>query len=336
MSIPILVERDHVSITVGWTPVPGAVSYQLDMVEGEEADVPDEKWTSLSDKLKQTIVRKKNLNIGIAYRFRLRAKDENDTWSHFSPVSDPFFVVNADYSIMEHPTKLTSDGSSITVHWTEVPGAEGYRLRFRKDLETEWTQIPATITNTSARKKNLTAGSYYFSVMPVIGDGGGKEGPAWSYSASSEALSVAQLSPYFKNLLPSTLLVAPKQTASTVDVLAGKTVAFYFSAHWCGPCRNFTPQLLQLYQTAKAAGKPFEVVFCSADHDEAGFDGYYSSMKWAAVDFEDEKREQIMGQFSVSGIPQLTVMTPSGRVIEQNAARLQLSQALVDSWVAQK
>jgi thioredoxin-like negative regulator of GroEL len=45
----------------------------------------------------------------------------------------------------------------------------------------------------------------------------------------------------------------------------------YFSAHWCPPCRQFTPQLASLYKQAKAAGRKFEVVFVSADREESGF-----------------------------------------------------------------
>merc|ERR1712188_352813 len=29
--------------------------------------------------------------------------------------------------------------------------------------------------------------------------------------------------------------------------LAGKTIAIYFSAHWCPPCRGFTPELAKVF-----------------------------------------------------------------------------------------
>jgi thiol-disulfide isomerase/thioredoxin len=29
------------------------------------------------------------------------------------------------------------------------------------------------------------------------------------------------------------------------SVLAGKTIGIYFSAHWCPPCRGFTPKLVE-------------------------------------------------------------------------------------------
>ena len=34
----------------------------------------------------------------------------------------------------------------------------------------------------------------------------------------------------------------------TENLLSGKSaVAIYFSAHWCPPCRGFTPELAKMY-----------------------------------------------------------------------------------------
>ncbi|CAM9401327.1 unnamed protein product, partial [Heterosigma akashiwo] len=43
-------------------------------------------------------------------------------------------------------------------------------------------------------------------------------------------------------MLPVNLINNQNQAVSQ-GALAGKVVAIYFSAHWCGPCRKFTPQL---------------------------------------------------------------------------------------------
>ncbi len=60
--------------------------------------------------------------------------------------------------------------------------------------------------------------------------------------------------------------------AQTLDELrALDMVGIYVSAHWCPPCRTFTPQLSQLYKDILAAGKKFGVVFISGDRDEASF-----------------------------------------------------------------
>ena len=75
-----------------------------------------------------------------------------------------------------------------------------------------------------------------------------------------------------------------------------KYVGIYFSAHWCGPCRNFTPKLAETYKKLKAAGKPFEIVFCSADRDRKQFDEYFQTMPWIALPFEDRERAETLNE----------------------------------------
>ncbi|VDN31819.1 unnamed protein product [Gongylonema pulchrum] len=45
-----------------------------------------------------------------------------------------------------------------------------------------------------------------------------------------------------------------------------KIVALYFSAHWCPPCRQFTPVLKEFYE--EIDNDEFEIVFVSLDHSE--------------------------------------------------------------------
>lgn len=83
--------------------------------------------------------------------------------------------------------------------------------------------------------------------------------------------------------------------------------------------RQFTPQLATWYNSL-GPNKTIEVVFLSADHDEAGFNGYYSTMPWMAVPYDDDGREALMGHIRVSGIPRLAVLDgKTGNVIEDNA-----------------
>ena len=104
----------------------------------------------------------------------------------------------------------------------------------------------------------------------------------------------------------------------TAASLAGKTIGLYFSAHWCGPCRAFTPQLAAVYNKLQAAGTDFEIIFVSSDQDEASFDQYRATMPWAALPFDrrDEKKA-LSDRFEVEGIPTLVILEnlETGKVI---------------------
>ena len=60
------------------------------------------------------------------------------------------------------------------------------------------------------------------------------------------------------------------------EALKGKLVGIYFTASWCGPCRQFSPALVELYNAAKASrgGRAFEVVLVSWDEEEAALSQY--------------------------------------------------------------
>merc|ERR1712005_34799 len=81
-------------------------------------------------------------------------------------------------------------------------------------------------------------------------------------------------------------------------------VGIYFSAHWCPPCRGFTPKLAEIYNDMKAAGKKFEIVFASSDRDQTAFDEYYAEMPWLALPYSDRAtKDALSKKFKVQGIP---------------------------------
>lgn len=110
------------------------------------------------------------------------------------------------------------------------------------------------------------------------------------------------------------------------EALAGKHVALYFSGHWCGPCRAFTPTLAKLYKDMKQQVKDgkraddFEFVFVSSDRDQAGFDSYFGSMPWLALPFSNrEGKSDLSDIFSVRGIPSLITLDPKYKVVNKAA-----------------
>jgi len=94
-----------------------------------------------------------------------------------------------------------------------------------------------------------------------------------------------------------------------------KTIALYFSAHWCPPCKAFTPKLVKVYNELKERGKGFEIVFISSDRDEEAFEDYYKSMPWLALPFGDKTKKDLMRLLRVIGIPSLIVVGPDGKTV---------------------
>ena len=87
----------------------------------------------------------------------------------------------------------------------------------------------------------------------------------------------------------------------------------YFSAHWCPPCREFTPILAKCYEELQALGKPFEVFFVSGDKSESEFNTYFAEMPWKAAPFSDCKlRSELRENFAVESIPTLVLLDPEG------------------------
>lgn len=105
----------------------------------------------------------------------------------------------------------------------------------------------------------------------------------------------------------------------SVDTLAGKTVGLYFSAHWCGPCRRFTPKLVEFYNELKKNNKPFEIVFISSDRSEDGMEEYMKEMDmpWLALPYGDEHKVILSTEFGVKTIPTLVILSPTGFAVTE-------------------
>jgi len=110
--------------------------------------------------------------------------------------------------------------------------------------------------------------------------------------------------------------IATSKAFEDVDI-----VGLYFSAHWCPPCRQFTPLLSERYTKLREAGKKVEIVFLSSDSDEDSFKSYHSSMSFLALPYSDrERKNEIANKFDVRGIPNLKLLdAKSGEVICSNA-----------------
>ena len=111
-------------------------------------------------------------------------------------------------------------------------------------------------------------------------------------------------------------------------------VCFYFSAHWCPPCRAFTPELAEIYTSVNGDGKQFEVIFVTSDRDESSWKEYYDSMPWLSLPFGDDKIKELKGHFDVTGIPKLVVLKSDGTEITRDGRMTVIEHAsgCVEQW----
>ncbi|KAM7268995.1 hypothetical protein ACFE04_024492 [Oxalis oulophora] len=107
-----------------------------------------------------------------------------------------------------------------------------------------------------------------------------------------------------------------------ISELVGKNILLYFSAHWCPPCRTFTPELIKVYHEIKVTDNSFEIIFISSDRSQSAFNEYFSTMPWLALPFEDPRKKLLSKKFKLKGIPAAIVIGPSGQTIATKARDL--------------
>ena len=128
-------------------------------------------------------------------------------------------------------------------------------------------------------------------------------------------------------VLAALLLAAVPARAGFFDEIKGdlagpavegspKYTALYFSAHWCPPCRMFTPKLVEWYNDFKAKHPDFELVFVSSDRDEAAMQEYIKGdkMPWPFVKF-DQAKSEVFSKYSSDGIPYLVLIDDKGQAL---------------------
>jgi nucleoredoxin len=96
-----------------------------------------------------------------------------------------------------------------------------------------------------------------------------------------------------------------------------KIYGLYFSAHWCAPCRKFTPQLVEYYNRIARDHPEFEVIFISADKSADAMAGYMrdTGMPWAAIDYAKLPGMAALVKYAGGGIPDLVIIDGAGKVL---------------------
>lgn len=131
----------------------------------------------------------------------------------------------------------------------------------------------------------------------------------------------------WKTRFPQGLVDAEGKTVD-LATLKGKTVAVYCSAHWCPPCRAFTPKLVKF---APAMKEKLAVVFVSCDETKEKMFSYMkeTKMPWPAVPFKSAGGQAIMKEQGVNGIPTLVVYDKDGKLLSKECRSLEVLTKLL-------
>ena len=100
-----------------------------------------------------------------------------------------------------------------------------------------------------------------------------------------------------------------------------KYFAVYYSASWCGPCKLFTPKLVEFYNRTKPAHPEFELILVSSDYTEPDMEAYMKTdaMPWPALDFrKGATGKHVLTSYRGRGIPCLVFLDANGKVLSHS------------------
>ena len=143
--------------------------------------------------------------------------------------------------------------------------------------------------------------------------------------------SIQDINPF----LPEEFLGKENSKIKKDDIFKTNIIGVYFSAHWCGPCRKFTPKLANFYNEINSKGKKIEIIYNSCDNDEDQFNEYYNTMPWLAVPYDSDLREEISNKCGISSIPTLLIFDNKGHLIDSDGRSSVEGMGLsaIDNWI---
>ncbi len=137
----------------------------------------------------------------------------------------------------------------------------------------------------------------------------------------SKISAAAEKPSIFKDMLKGKLVALDGKRVGKYEMAAEpQYYAFYFSAHWCPPCRAFTPKLVEFYKAQAGKKTNFEIIFVSHDHDEKSMEAYIKedAMPWPAIAFRSVERMKEINKYCGAGIPCFVLVDREGKVISDS------------------
>jgi len=127
---------------------------------------------------------------------------------------------------------------------------------------------------------------------------------------------------------PNTLLTKNGSFYNHENLKDCKVFVLYFSAHWCPPCRQFTPILAQQFGIHQQNSKKSMVIFVSGDRSQQEQLNYMREAHgdWPATPCQSQLQMQLNSAFGVRGIPAVIVIKASNGEIISREGRQEIMQ----------
>ena len=160
------------ALTISWPAIKGAYCYTLEYQKFDTPRYAKHQWNSLSQDLKVTEIRKKNLVDGSGEGFTFRVGviySKGGAVKYWIKHPYPFKLK----SPLPQIKLIDADDEALTVTWRKINGATHYHLEYRPSAgDFKWTTLSDSLATTQVRKKNLedyTRQGFFFRVTAIIG-----------------------------------------------------------------------------------------------------------------------------------------------------------------------
>ena len=153
------------TLSLTWTEVVGADSYRLWKGEGRGKSVAWEKAVHMKFDAPTVSYVDTAVTAGMTYSYVIEVYD-GDTRLGWSDVENVTMPGGTQKPTVKPNVTLAADGlTAITVTWTEVAGADNYRVRYWTSGLSGWMDLATQETGLTVTHTGLTSGKQYFYIV---------------------------------------------------------------------------------------------------------------------------------------------------------------------------
>ena len=181
------------TLSLTWTEVVGADSYRLWKGEGRGQSVAWEKAVHMKLDAPTISYVDTAVTAGMTYSYVIEVYD-GDTRLGWSDVENVTMPGGTQKPTVKPNVTLAADGlTAITVTWTEVAGADNYRVRYWTSGLSGWMDLATQETGLTVTHTGLTSGKQYFYI--VRGQNAAGNGPYSGSQGNYDSLTLEATDP---------------------------------------------------------------------------------------------------------------------------------------------